>query len=137
MHDLQVWEISSGFPSLSAHVLVHEGDDCHAIGRELEQMLKDTFEIEHTTLQVDHAAPTADLRSRPHTDGTWQPMRLADFLRWRSAFLNRSHGSACGKASVTLREHARRRLVCGADTQGRYIVEMFWITSRCKHRQSR
>jgi cobalt-zinc-cadmium efflux system protein len=55
LHDLHVWEISSGFPSLSAHVLVHPGDDCHAIRRELEQMLGERFHIEHTTLQVDHA----------------------------------------------------------------------------------
>jgi len=57
VHDLHVWTITSGFPSLSAHVLVHTGDDCHAIRRELEHMLKERFEIEHTTLQVDHEAP--------------------------------------------------------------------------------
>jgi cobalt-zinc-cadmium efflux system protein len=55
VHDLHVWEISSGFPSLSAHVLVHAGDDCHAIRRELERMLEERFHITHTTLQVDHA----------------------------------------------------------------------------------
>jgi len=55
VHDLHVWQISSGFPSLSAHVLVHPGDDCHGIRRELEQLLDERFEIEHTTLQVDHA----------------------------------------------------------------------------------
>jgi cobalt-zinc-cadmium efflux system protein len=55
VHDLHVWQISSGFPSLSVHVLVHEGDDCHGIRRELERMLRDRFGLEHTTLQVDHA----------------------------------------------------------------------------------
>jgi len=55
VHDLHVWQISSGFPSLSAHVLVRQGDDCHAIRRELEQLLDERFDIEHTTLQVDHA----------------------------------------------------------------------------------
>jgi cobalt-zinc-cadmium efflux system protein len=54
VHDLHVWEIGSGFPALSAHVLVHPGDDCHAIRHELELMLVEQFEIEHTTLQVDH-----------------------------------------------------------------------------------
>lgn len=57
VHDLHVWTITSDFPSLSAHVLVHAGDDCHAIRRELEHMLKERFEIEHTTLQVDHESP--------------------------------------------------------------------------------
>ena len=56
VHDLHVWEISSGFPSLSAHVLVHEGDDCHGIRRELELLLAERFAIAHTTLQVDHAS---------------------------------------------------------------------------------
>ncbi len=55
VHDLHVWEISSGFPSLSAHVLVHPGDDCHGIRRELELLLHERFGIEHTTLQVDHS----------------------------------------------------------------------------------
>jgi cobalt-zinc-cadmium efflux system protein len=54
VHDLHVWEIGSDFPALSAHVLVHPGDDCHAIREELELMLAQTFEIDHTTLQVDH-----------------------------------------------------------------------------------
>ena len=54
IHDLHIWEVASGFPSLSAHVLVGEGDDCHGIRRELEAMLNERFQIEHTTLQVDH-----------------------------------------------------------------------------------
>lgn len=55
LHDLHVWEVSSGFPALSAHVLVHPGDDCHGVRRELEHMLFDRFHIDHTTLQVDHS----------------------------------------------------------------------------------
>lgn len=55
VHDLHVWEVSSGFPSLSAHVLVGGDDDCHAVRRELEHALHARFGIEHTTLQVDHA----------------------------------------------------------------------------------
>lgn len=54
VHDLHVWEVGSGFPSLSAHVLVAPGDDCHAIRRELEALLSERFGFEHTTLQVDH-----------------------------------------------------------------------------------
>ena len=55
LHDLHVWEVGFGFPALSAHVLVHPGDDCHAIRRELEATLDQRFGIDHTTLQVDHA----------------------------------------------------------------------------------
>src|SRR5579872_5087702 len=54
VHDLHVWEITSGFPALAAHVLVRPGDDCHAVREELEGMLRDRFGIDHTTLQVDH-----------------------------------------------------------------------------------
>jgi cobalt-zinc-cadmium efflux system protein len=54
VHDLHVWQISSGFPALSAHVLVPPGDDCHGIRRELEQLLAERFGVGHTTLQVDH-----------------------------------------------------------------------------------
>jgi cobalt-zinc-cadmium efflux system protein len=55
VHDLHIWELAPGVPILTAHVLVASGADCHAIRRSLEQMLRDRFRIEHTTLQVDHA----------------------------------------------------------------------------------
>ncbi|MGA2469253.1 MAG: cation diffusion facilitator family transporter [Solirubrobacteraceae bacterium] len=54
VHDLHVWEVSSGFPSLSAHVLVGPDTDCHAVRRDLERMLHDQFALDHTTLQVEH-----------------------------------------------------------------------------------
>ena len=56
VHDLHVWEISSGFPALSAHVLVGRGEDCHTIRRDLEAMLHERFAIDHTTLQVEHTS---------------------------------------------------------------------------------
>jgi len=57
VHDLHVWEVTSGFPALAAHVLVAPGDDCHARRRKLQTMLHQRFEIAHTTLQVDHERP--------------------------------------------------------------------------------
>ena len=54
VHDLHVWEVTSGFPALSAHVLVARDADCHGARRSLEAMLHEEFAIEHTTLQVDH-----------------------------------------------------------------------------------
>ena len=54
VHDLHVWEITSGFPALSAHVLVGRDTDCHAVRRSIEELLHDRFGLEHTTLQVDH-----------------------------------------------------------------------------------
>jgi cobalt-zinc-cadmium efflux system protein len=67
VHDLHVWQITSGFPSLSAHVLVREGDDCHGIRRTTERMLADRFAIIHTTLQVDHDHVDALLTISPAT----------------------------------------------------------------------
>lgn len=55
IHDLHIWTITSGFPSLSAHVLCDAAADCHAVRRELERVLDERFDIHHTTLQVDHA----------------------------------------------------------------------------------
>jgi cobalt-zinc-cadmium efflux system protein len=54
VHDLHVWEVTSGFPALSAHVLVGRENDCHVARRALERMLHDEFRLHHTTLQVDH-----------------------------------------------------------------------------------
>jgi cobalt-zinc-cadmium efflux system protein len=54
VHDLHVWEITSGFPALSAHVLVGSDCNCHNARREMEAMLHERFALDHTTLQVDH-----------------------------------------------------------------------------------
>ena len=64
VHDLHIWTITSGFPALSAHVLVGRHEDCHARRRDLEELLAHEFGISHTTLQVDHAGDhTASLQS--------------------------------------------------------------------------
>jgi cobalt-zinc-cadmium efflux system protein len=57
VHDLHVWTVTSGFPALSAHVLVSPDADCHAARRRLEQTLSERFGLTHTTLQVEHAEP--------------------------------------------------------------------------------
>jgi cobalt-zinc-cadmium efflux system protein len=54
VHDLHIWTITSGFPALSAHVLVGQSEDCHARRRDLEDLLAREYGISHTTLQVDH-----------------------------------------------------------------------------------
>jgi cobalt-zinc-cadmium efflux system protein len=63
VHDLHVWEVTSGFPALSAHVVVRAGDDCHERRRMLQRLLEQRFGVQHTTLQVDHeAAPQPPLQ---------------------------------------------------------------------------
>ncbi len=56
VHDLHVWEVTSGFPALSAHVVVRAGDDCHERRRSLQRVVQERFGVSHTTLQVDHEA---------------------------------------------------------------------------------
>ncbi|MGB3681916.1 MAG: cation diffusion facilitator family transporter [Rubrobacteraceae bacterium] len=55
IHDLHIWMVTSGFPALTAHVLVGKEEDCHERRRELEGLIAEEFDIDHTTLQVDHA----------------------------------------------------------------------------------
>jgi cobalt-zinc-cadmium efflux system protein len=64
IHDLHIWEVTSGYPALSAHVLVEPGGDCHAVRRDIENLLTQRHHIHHITLQVDHTHPTV------LTDGT-------------------------------------------------------------------
>jgi cobalt-zinc-cadmium efflux system protein len=55
VHDLHIWEITSGMAAASAHVLVAPGEDCHAVRADLEAYLSREYGITHATLQVDHA----------------------------------------------------------------------------------
>jgi cobalt-zinc-cadmium efflux system protein len=74
VHELHVWEVTSGFPALSAHVLVAPTSDCHERRVALEDLLRERFGIEHTTLQVDHRHDVYDVstlgrRLRPDSPG--------------------------------------------------------------------
>jgi cobalt-zinc-cadmium efflux system protein len=54
VHDLHVWEVSSGFPALAAHVVVGRDCDCHHARSSLQTLLRERFAIDHATLQMDH-----------------------------------------------------------------------------------
>ena len=72
VHDLHVWQITSGQSALSAHVLVTAGLDCHAVRAQIEELLRHDYRITHSTLQVDHAgtdpARTARIDPDSHCD---------------------------------------------------------------------
>lgn len=53
VHDLHIWSITSGFVSLSAHIVVSETCDHRAVLRASERLLVERFGIRHTTIQVD------------------------------------------------------------------------------------
>ena len=59
VHDLHVWEVTSGMTSLSAHVTVRAGCDTQSHRRQLAELLRERFGIDHTTLQVEerHEGP--------------------------------------------------------------------------------
>jgi cobalt-zinc-cadmium efflux system protein len=71
VHDLHIWEISSGLPAASAHVLVAPGHDCHAVRADLEEYLSGVYGITHATLQVDHAR--ARVPDEQHCDDAHGP----------------------------------------------------------------
>jgi len=82
VHDLHIWEITSGLSAASAHVLVAPGADCHAVRADLETFLGREYGITHATLQVDHApgrpnGPVADVpgvpSAEPHCDDAHGP----------------------------------------------------------------
>jgi cobalt-zinc-cadmium efflux system protein len=77
VHDLHVWTVTSGFPALSAHVLVAQDADCHAARRRLERTLAERFGLTHTTLQVEHA------------DRTTAPLELGEAVARRSPLRRR------------------------------------------------
>ncbi len=61
VHDLHVWTVTSGFPALSAHVVVSQGCDRDLVRYRLERVLGERFDIHHTTLQMVRGAETGKL----------------------------------------------------------------------------
>ncbi|WP_218825543.1 cation diffusion facilitator family transporter, partial [Streptosporangium subroseum] len=59
VHDLHVWELASGYSSLSAHVFIRPDGDAAAVRRRLQGLLARSYGITHTTLQIDPAPDDA------------------------------------------------------------------------------
>ncbi|WP_320672326.1 cation diffusion facilitator family transporter [Patulibacter defluvii] len=54
VHDLHVWELTTGFPALSGHVVVAaDAEDPDGIREAVRAMLHARFSIDHATLQVE------------------------------------------------------------------------------------
>ena len=56
VHDLHVWTVTAGFGALSAHVVVARGAERDPIRQQLELLLRESYGIEHTTLQMEEEA---------------------------------------------------------------------------------
>ena len=53
VHDLHVWSVTSDIHTLSAHAVVESGGDFHQVLNGIEDTLKERFNIEHTTIQLE------------------------------------------------------------------------------------
>jgi cobalt-zinc-cadmium efflux system protein len=53
VHDLHVWAVTSDIFTLSCHAVVENNGDFHQVLNEIEDILKERFNIEHTTIQLE------------------------------------------------------------------------------------
>jgi cobalt-zinc-cadmium efflux system protein len=53
VHDLHVWAVTSDIYTLSAHAVVESGGDFHEVLNGIEDTLKERFNIEHITIQLE------------------------------------------------------------------------------------
>jgi cobalt-zinc-cadmium efflux system protein len=66
VHDLHVWEVTTGMPAISAHMIVGQDADCHEARWRAARLLADRFGVEHSTLQVEHEPGDELLQIEPH-----------------------------------------------------------------------
>lgn len=53
VHDLHIWSITPDFPAMSCHLVVENESDRDQILEQANRMLKEKFQIEHTTIQIE------------------------------------------------------------------------------------
>lgn len=63
VHDLHVWTITSGLPSLSAHVVVREDRFGWETLESVRELVHDRFDIDHVTVQLE--TPSLQERETP------------------------------------------------------------------------
>jgi cobalt-zinc-cadmium efflux system protein len=73
VHDLHIWTVTSGYPTLSAHVIVARGSDCLGTRLRLADLLHDRFDIGHTTLQIDHGTDRGTAGETEHCEDSHGP----------------------------------------------------------------
>jgi cobalt-zinc-cadmium efflux system protein len=66
VHDLHVWEVTTGMPAISAHMIVRQDADCHEARWRAARLLAERFGVEHSTLQVEHEHEDELLQIEPH-----------------------------------------------------------------------
>jgi cobalt-zinc-cadmium efflux system protein len=61
VHDLHVWTVTSGFPAVAAHVTVRGDCEPSMVRRQLAELVRESFGIDHSTLQVERTGQESDL----------------------------------------------------------------------------
>lgn len=63
VHDLHIWTLASGRLALSAHIVVADLNQWHALLAAQRQLLRARYDIEHVTLQPEIAPPARTYRA--------------------------------------------------------------------------
>jgi cobalt-zinc-cadmium efflux system protein len=73
---LHVRTVTSGYPTLSASVIVARGAGCHRVRTRLADLLHEPFRIGRTTLHSGHGVPGLDRRREdPHGPRHSDPLK--------------------------------------------------------------
>ena len=118
VHDLHVWEIGSGFPALSAHVLVEPDADCHGAPPRARGAARGAVrDRAHDAPGRPRRSPTACSRSATGTSTRGTRLRPGTRRRRRSARPRAASNSPSGRTFQPAdRNSPRRRPVrAGAD----------------------
>lgn len=66
VHDVHVWTLTSGMAVMSAHVVITDAADSHQVLDELRDCLRDHFDVDHSTFQLETAEHAASESSTHH-----------------------------------------------------------------------
>ena len=58
VHDLHIWTVTSGFDSLTCHLIVEDGLPSYPILNEALELLQHEFGISHATIQIENSSVT-------------------------------------------------------------------------------
>lgn len=69
VHDLHVWRISDRFDTLTAHVVLEQGQHGNEVCRAVAERLKATYGLDHVTIQPESPRPNELVLVRRSRDG--------------------------------------------------------------------
>ena len=60
IHDMHVWTITSGLDAMSAHLSIAKEVDQDQILNMVSEILRERFDLQHTTIQIEQASCQKD-----------------------------------------------------------------------------